>query len=111
MVGAAPNPGNNIVVRNIPPPSWEGRQYDVGLYKNGQLLIVHPNLRVGDQAVLLLKPKLFFGLVHDMKEGEIFASAEGITSLTEFDLGDFPNGLQVVLSDVPGGFVFHGEQM
>ena len=87
--------------------------FDVGVYKEGRLLVIQPDVHVGNQIDFMLQPKLFFGVVRNMKVGETFTSLEITSSLTEFDLSNFPNGIEVTLSQQPGGgqYIFTGESM
>ena len=76
--------------------------YDVGVYKSGSLLVVQKDLRIRDQIGFMLQPKLFFGVVRNIEEGDVFTSLEIISALTEFDLSNFPNGINVTLRQLPG---------
>lgn len=59
----------------------------------------------------MLQPKLYFAVVRNFKAGDIFTSIEVMKHLTEFDLLDFPHGLEVTLSKAAGGgrYSFVGE--
>ena len=61
----------------------------------------------------MLQPKLFFGVVRNIKIGDTFKSLEITSALKEFDLSDFPNGLIVTLNKEPGGgrYSFSGKPM
>ena len=111
--GVAPNPNNTIVIKNVPPPTWSGRPYDIGIYKNGRLLVTQPDVYVGNQTDFMLQPKLFFGVVRNMQVGDTFTSLEITSALTEFDLSEYPNGLQVTLNQAPGGgqYSFSGQSL
>ena len=37
--GVPAYPNNTIVIKSIPPGSWSGRKYDIGVYKGGNLLV------------------------------------------------------------------------
>ncbi|XP_019863959.1 PREDICTED: uncharacterized protein LOC109593212 [Amphimedon queenslandica] len=104
------NPNGSIVVKNLPPCTWSGRMFDVGVYKDGGLLVVEKDVHVGSQAVIMLKPKLYFAVVSNMVEGDVFSAMEITSSLTEFDLSDYPDGLKVTLTEVGRGrqFKFEG---
>ena len=95
------------------PQGWTGRKYNIGLIKDGRLLVVQQGVHVGDQANFMLQPKLFFGVVRNMQVGEIFKSLEITQSLTSFDLSEYPNGLQVKLQEElsGGAYTFVGETM
>ncbi len=107
------NPNGEIVVRNARPPCWSGRKYDVSLYKSDSPLMIQRGVLPGDQAVLVLRPILYFGIVRNMKVGDVFPSLEIASSLMEFDITKYPNGLEVTLSQEPSGgmYVFTGTQM
>ncbi len=114
-VAAVPNPNNTIVVKNTPPlgGAWSGRMYDVSLYKSGKVLITQKDVHVGSQAILELKPELFFGVVHNLQVGDIFTSLNKTEAPTAFDLSQYPNGLMVTLTQEPvgGQYTFIGGQM
>ena len=111
--GVPANPNNTIVIKNIPPASWSGRMFDVGIYKEGRLLVTQPDVHIGNQIDFMLQPKLYFGVVRNMHVGDTFTSLEITSALTEFDLSNFPNGLEVTLNEAPGGgrYSFSGQAM
>ena len=87
--------------------------FDVGVYKEGRLLVTQPDVHVGNQIDFMLQPKLFFGVVRNMKVGDVFTSLEITSSLSEFDLSSYPNGIEVTLNEQPGGgrYSFSGQSM
>lgn len=97
------NPDNTIVVKNKHPASWSGRMFDVGVYKDRRLLVTQPQISVGDQAMIVLKPILYFGVTRlDSSIPRMFKSseiAEITDALTSFDLSNYPNGLKVILKE------------
>ena len=111
--GVPANPNNTIVIKSIPPASWSGRKYDIGVYKGGKLLVTQKDVHVGNQIDFMLQPKLYFGVVRNLKVGDVFTSLEITSSLTEFDLSDYPNGIDVTLNEAPGGghYSFSGQPM
>ena len=49
-----------------------------------------------------------------MKVGDVFTSLEITSSLSEFDLSSYPNGIEVTLNEKPGGarsYSFSGQSM
>ena len=52
---------------------------------------------VGSQSVFQITPKLYFGVVKDIREGEIFRSLTCTQKFFMVDLNDFANGLEVTL--------------
>lgn len=104
------NPDNTIVVQNEKPEKWSGRLFDIGLYKNHRLLTVYKNVDVGNQVDLMLQPKLLFAVVRNMYVGKVFTTLEMTTSMTEFDLTNYPDGLVVTLTAEGGSgeYVFTG---
>ena len=48
-----------------------------------------------------------------MNVGDTFTSLEITSSLAEFDLSSYPNGLEVTLNQEPGGgrYIFSGQSM
>ncbi len=97
------NTDNSIVVKNIPPKDWNGRMYDIGLYKMKYLLVVHKDLHVGEQAEFQLDNKLCFGVTTNIKTGDVFSSIDSIRYYSEFDMDKFPYGMKVTLNEEPGG--------
>ena len=75
--------------------------------------MTQPDVHVGDQVDFMLQPKLYFGVVRNMKVGDTFTSLEITSALAEFDLSNFPNGLIVTLNQEPGGgrYSFSGQPM
>ena len=61
----------------------------------------------------ILQPRLYFGVVRNMRVGDTFTSLEVTTALTEFDLSIYPNGITVTLKEDPGyrSFIFTGSPM
>ena len=111
--GVPSNPNNTIVIKNIPPASWSGRKFDVGVYRDNRLLVTQKDVHVGNQIDFMLQPKLYFGVVRNMHVGDVFTSLEITSSLAEFDLSDYPNGIEVTLNEAPGGgrYSFFGQRM
>ena len=110
-VSAPTNPGNTIVVRNMKPTTWSGMPFSFGLYKSGKLLVTQHNVGVLSQAVFQLTPKLYFGVVRDIRIGEIFKSLTTTQSYFMVNLNDFTNGLVVSLdmNQASGEFFFSAE--
>ena len=110
MKGVPENPNNTVVIKNIPPSTWSGRMFDVGVYKDNRLLVTQPDVHIGNQIDFMHQPRLYFGIVRNMQVGDTFTSLEITSSLAEFDLSDYPNGINVTLSQAPGSgkFTFTG---
>ena len=85
--------------------------FDVGVYKEGRLLVTQKDVHCGDQVDFMLQPRLFFAVVRNVQIGDIFTSLEITTNMTEFDLSNFPHGLQVTLNESAGGgqYSFSGD--
>ena len=114
MADVPANPSNAFVVKNMTPASWSGRSFDVSLYKSDRVLLAQKDVHVGNQGVMILQPKLYFGMVRNMHVGDIFTSLDIIQGLTEFDLSCYPNGMVVTLGpQQPGGdlYTFTGTAM
>ena len=105
------NPNGTIVTENIQPSAWSGRKFNVGVYKDGKLLVTQKDVHCGDQVDFMLQPRLFFAVVRNVYVGQVFTSLEITSNLSEFDLADYPHGLQVTLSESAGGgqYSFVGE--
>jgi len=69
------------------------------------------DVHCGDQVDFMLQPRLFFAVVRNVQVGDIFTSLEITTNMTEFDLSDYPNGLEVTLNESAGGgqYSFNGD--
>ena len=103
MSGIVDNPNGTIVIENKPPTAWNGQKFDIGVYKDGKLLVTQKEVHVGDQVDFMLQPRLFFAVVRNVTIGDVFTSLEITSSLAEFDLSNFPQGLQVTLNEAAGG--------
>ena len=64
------------------------------------------NVYFGSQANFMLEPKIYFGVVREMNVGDTFTGLETDSTNTEFDLSEYPNGLEVTLSKQPGGCLY-----
>lgn len=111
-LAAQANPDHTIVVKNVKPTAWAGVPFNFGLYKSGKLLVTQENVGVNSQAVFQLTPKLFFGVVKDIRVGEIFKSLTITQALFEVDLLAYSNGLvvQLDLNQASGEFHFTAGQ-
>ena len=91
--------------------AWSGRKLDVGIFKNGRLLITQKDVHSGDQIDFLLKPKIYFAVIRNCQVGDVFTSMEITTKMTEFDLSNYPNGLEIILYEDAGSgeYLFVGE--
>lgn len=101
--GVALNPDGAIVVKNIEPQAWSGRKFNVGIYKEDSILLQDKGLAIGMQVAFIVSPNLYFGVVSNMKTGQSFESLTMTSSLTDFDLTQYPNGIEVTLKEKPGG--------
>ena len=112
-VQAPPNPNDTIVVRNSSPDSWTGRKHNIGLYKNGKLIVVEQDVNVGDQVDFMLKPTLYFAVDRNKTVRATFTSVDISQCFTPFDLSSYQNGLKVTLiQEASGGkYVFNGDPM
>ena len=107
-VNSPTNPGNTIVIKNMKPTTWSGQPFHFGLYKSGKLLVTQFGVGVLSQAVFQLTPKLYFGVVKDIRIGEIFKALTTTQSYFMVNLNDFANGLIVNLdmNQASGEFYF-----
>ena len=118
VINAPVNPDNAIVVRNVKPSSWSGRNYSVGVIKGSKMIMTQRQVPIGDQAVFILEPILYIGVVQSDKfisAWQIFTNseiAEMTDALASFDLRTYPNGLKVLLKEsADGKFTIIGESM
>lgn len=103
VTGIVDNPNGTIVIENKPPTTWNGRKFDVGVFKDGKLLVTQSEVHIGDQVDFMLQPKLFFAVCRNLQVGDVFTSLEITSCMTEFDLSNFPHGMEVTLSEAAGG--------
>ena len=103
VTGIVDNPDGTIVIQNKPPRAWNGRKFDVGIYKDGKLLVTQQDVHVGDQVDFMLQPRLYFAVCRNVMVGEIFTSLEITSYMKEFDLANYPHGMQVTLKEAAGG--------
>lgn len=94
------------MIKNTIPDVWNGRKYDVGLFRDNQLLLVHNQLHVGNQVDFLVHPILFFAIGRNFNIGEVFTTLEFTSYSTGFDLNNYPNGMAVTLTQEAGGGKF-----
>ena len=66
--------------------------FHIGLYMDHCLLVIQPNIHVGDQIDFVLQPILYFGVVRNSKVGDAFTS-----------LSNYPNVIEITLTEAPGG--------
>ncbi len=83
--------------------------YNIGLYKNDELLAVQQNVHFGTEVQFQLHNSLSFGVVQNMSAGEVI-DPDKVMSPIKFDLDKFSSGLVVTLSQDPasGEYVFTG---
>ena len=101
-------------ILNKRPDSGPGRVVDIGLYKDDHLFMVEPSVGVGTYAELSVSNKLYFAVVvHESPPGNMISPAifselientkhtgttAQITELQEVDLNQFPDGVEVTLT-------------
>ena len=96
-----------VVVKNTIPSCWNGRKYDVGIFRDGKLLMQSRLLHVGEQVNFLVKPLLYFAVVRNVKFEESVHIGEVSSYETMFDLSKFPTGLDVYLYKRAGGGLYY----
>ena len=94
------------MVQSKCPTTWNGRKFNVGIYKNEKLLLTHNDVHVGDQIDFVMNPILFFGIVRNMSAGDVFYSLEVMSYLQQFDLKKYPDGMEVTLTEEPTGGMY-----
>ncbi len=105
----------SITIENIRPATWTGRPYHVGLYKEGDLIVVKEKLNVGNHAVFDLSDELLFGVTSSdsLNLGDTFSANSSIEcKMFPVNLNTFPAGVVVTLTQKTGGgeYVFNAEQ-
>ena len=88
-------------VFNKPPLSgdqWEGRAISIGLYKGGDLFMAQPNVGVGNYVEFELHQKLYFGVLVNWEDLTSIDEILEVSQITEIDLAQFPNGLDIKLT-------------
>ena len=111
------NADNALVVRNVKPISWSGREYGVRVLK-GDSPLLRLQTPVGEQALFVVEPILYFGIVQSKRfisKSQKYRSSEieeMCEALEDFDLRNYPNGLKVTLKEsTDGRFTLTGENM
>lgn len=66
-------------------------------------MLTEKDVHVGEKVYFVLERKLFFSVVHNIPVGRVFSSLQTMSYLVEFDLDDFPDGLEVSLTQQPYG--------
>ena len=103
VTGIASNRDGSVIIKNTIPESWSGNKFDLGIYRDNKLILTRDEVHVGDQAVFLIKPLLFFAIASNFKTGEKFSSIEVMSRKEMFDLSKFQNGMDIILTEEPGG--------
>lgn len=88
-------------VFNKPPISgdqWEGRAVNIGLYKGGDLFMAQTNVGVGNYVEFELHQKLYFGVLVNWEDLTSINEILEVSQITEIDLTQFPNGLDITLT-------------
>ena len=86
---------------NKPPISgdqWEGRAVNIGLYKGGDLFMAQANVGVGNYVEFELHQKLYFGVLVNWEDLTSINEILEVSQITEIDLTQFPNGLDITLT-------------
>ena len=117
---APPNPHGIYMIYNRPPAAWTGRRINAGVYKDGKLLMVKNNLRVGDYCELKPTQKLYMCCMSsasahgtdirtiinpDTRKGSVgrddvdYIDVE-FTPLVQIDLAHFPNGVHIDVTEI-----------
>lgn len=101
-----PNPNGAITVKNVRPKAWSGQLFDFRLSKGGSSILLQPDVHSGNQAVFILYPILKFAITRNLEIGETFLSLEISSDVFEVHLDNFPEGVEVILTEEPGGQAF-----
>ncbi len=76
--------------------------FNIGVYKDSRLLVVQPDIRILNQVDFMLQPKLTFAVARNIKIGDTFTAAEISSGKSTYDLSQYPNGIAITLTQVPG---------
>ena len=73
------------------------------------MLLTQSNVHSGNQAVFVLHPILKFAVTRNLNLRKTFMSFEITSDIFDVHLDKFPNGVEVILEEEPGGqaFTFH----
>lgn len=95
-----------MVIKNTIPDTWDGRKFNVDLFRDDKLFLTSTEVHVGDQVDFLIKPVLFFAVSHQYAIGEVFNSTEVMSYVHKYDLSKYPEGMEVTLTQQAGGGKF-----
>ncbi len=96
-----------ISVVNIRPKSWSGQLFDVQLHTGLSVILIQPNVHTGNQAIFMMKSTLKFVVTRNLAVGDTFIALEMSSSPQyELDVENFPRGVEVILTEKPGGLLY-----
>ena len=96
-----------ITIINRNPKEWDGRLYNCELRKGSRIILLQPDVRTNNEAVFLLQPALKFAISRNLNIQKTFMAFE--ISGDEFivNLENYPNGVEVTLTELPGGLYYN----
>ncbi len=97
------NSGGAITVQNVKPKAWSGQLFDIVLSAGGTPILIKTDIYSGNTGVFVLFPILKFGIARNVEIGKAFSSLEISSDEYEVDLRNYPNGVEVILKEDPGG--------
>ncbi len=97
------NENGEIVIKNSIPSSWNGRKYDVGIFRDNKLLMQRKQVHVGGQAEFLVNSVIYFAVVRNVQFEEEIHIGEMTMETTTIELSKYPTGLNIYLYKTPGG--------
>ena len=92
-----------IVVKNTVPSCWNGRKYNIEVFRDEKLFLEMKNVNVGNQADFQVNPKVYFAVARNIKFAQSVYIGEMTSGETMFDLSKYPSGLNVYLYKTAGG--------
>ena len=103
------NECGKIVIVNTAPTSWDGRKYDVGLYRDSKLILQGSHVQTGNKATFNPNHTLYFSVARNISIGSCMHTGEITCEFSAFDLREYPTGMNIYLTKSPGGGMYKFE--
>ncbi len=96
-----------ITIKNKPPTEWNGQLFTCELQKGGKTILLQPDVRTGNEAVFILEPVLKFAVTRNIQVSKTFLSLELSQNDFIVNLENYPNGVEVIVTEEPGGLYYN----